>query len=154
VKTRQKQHLNRSNLKKFTPSFNFSDEYSHYLYSLRDIYPEIIAAQIGFFSIGRDNFITSGLIEFTSDIKLVFRESIDFSVHKIIKYVYEICRDNQLICFYDPQPHPNDLILASTFPHHKHVLPNIKRNRQPATGITFDKPNLPFLIMEIINQYL
>ena len=37
----------------------------------------------------------------------------------------------------------------STHPHHKHVPPNIKRNRIPAPEISFGQPNLPFLIEEI-----
>lgn len=39
--------------------------------------------------------------------------------------------------------------LASTHPHHKHIQPNIKHNRVPAPGLSFDQPNLPFLIQEI-----
>jgi len=49
----------------------------------------------------------------------------------------------------DPQPHPDDPMLASTHPHHKHVSPDIKHNRIPAPGLTFDQPNFPFLIREI-----
>jgi hypothetical protein len=47
------------------------------------------------------------------------------------------------------QPHPNDPSLASTDPHHKHVPPNIKRNRIPAPQMSFTQPNLPALIQEI-----
>ncbi len=47
------------------------------------------------------------------------------------------------------QPHPNDPTLASTLPHHKHVPPDIKHHRIPAPGLSFTKPNLPFLIEEI-----
>ena len=36
-----------------------------------------------------------------------------------------------------------------TFPHHKHVHPNIKRHRVPAPGISFEHPNLFTLIEEI-----
>ena len=39
--------------------------------------------------------------------------------------------------------------LASTNPHHKHIPPNIQRHRVPAPGLSFSKPNLPFLIKEI-----
>ena len=37
----------------------------------------------------------------------------------------------------------------STHPHHKHIRPDIKHNRIPASGLQFDAPNLPFLIEEI-----
>jgi hypothetical protein len=33
--------------------------------------------------------------------------------------------------------------------HHKHIPPNIKRNRIPAPDLSFESPNLPFLIGEI-----
>ena len=135
-------------------NFYFSTDYTSLLYSFKENYAEIINSKIGFFSIGKDVYVTSVVINFASDIQLVFRESIDFSNHKILKYVYNIYRHKQLVHYYDPQPHPDDPNLASTFPHHKHVPPNIKRNRQPAPGLSFDKPNLPFLIQEIIDTQL
>ena len=36
-----------------------------------------------------------------------------------------------------------------THPHHKHVPPNIKHHRIPASDLVFTEPNLPFLIREI-----
>jgi hypothetical protein len=51
------------------------------------------------------------------------------------------------------QPHPDNLALASTHPHHKHIRPDIKHNRArrapAAPGLSFTQPNLPFLIEEI-----
>jgi len=43
--------------------------------------------------------------------------------------------------------------LQSTFPHHKHIHPDIKHHRIPTTGIQLDKSNLPFLIQEILENY-
>jgi len=40
--------------------------------------------------------------------------------------------------------------LASTFPHHRHDPPDIKHNRKPAPGISFQTPNLPTLIADCI----
>ncbi len=37
----------------------------------------------------------------------------------------------------------------STHPHHKHIPPDIKHNRIPAPNLSFDAPNLPFLIQEV-----
>ena len=48
-----------------------------------------------------------------------------------------------------PFEHPHIPELASTNPHHKHVPPDIKHNRIPAPGISFEEPNLLFLIQEI-----
>jgi len=56
--------------------------------------------------------------------------------------------------WYDPQPHPDDPSLANTFPHHKHIPPNIKRHRIPAPGLSFSQPNVPFLIREIEEMFL
>ena len=42
-----------------------------------------------------------------------------------------------------------DPVLAATFPHHKHVPPDVKHHRIPAPELTFTSPNLPFLIAEI-----
>jgi hypothetical protein len=41
-----------------------------------------------------------------------------------------------------------------THPHHKHIPPGIKHHRVPAPGLSFDSPNLPFLIQEIEQTYL
>jgi len=43
----------------------------------------------------------------------------------------------------------NDPALQSTHPHHKHIPPNIKHNRIPASEMSFTQPNLPVLIWEI-----
>ncbi len=39
-------------------------------------------------------------------------------------------------------------------PHHKHVPPDIKRNRIPAPALSFTRPNLPLLIEEIERELL
>jgi len=65
-----------------------------------------------------------------------------------------VSRGGDILYWYDPQPHPEDLILAETHPHHKHVEPDIKRNRIPAPGLSFTRPNLPFIIEEIERELL
>lgn len=65
----------------------------------------------------------------------------------------EYCRvgypGKEKLYWYDSWPHPNDPSLASTYPHHKHIPPDIKHHRIPAHGLSFTQPNLPFLIEEI-----
>ena len=68
---------------------------------------------------------------------------------KETSYGYEIYRGEERLYWYDDFPHPNDQTLASTFPHHKHIPPDIKRNRIPAPKISFTRPNLPILLQEI-----
>ena len=76
-------------------------------------------------------------------------EDLDFARGMIRGYSYSVGRQGERLYWYDPQPHPNDSSLASTFPHHKHTPPDIKHHRVPAPGIGFDQPNLPILIEEI-----
>ena len=45
-------------------------------------------------------------------------------------------------------PYPDEPNLQSTYPHHKHIPPNIKHNRIPAQT-TFTRPNFDMLIREI-----
>ena len=42
----------------------------------------------------------------------------------------------------------------SAHPHHKHVRPDIKHHRVPAPGLSFQAPNLPFLIREVEREHL
>jgi len=39
--------------------------------------------------------------------------------------------------------------VASAFPHHKHMPPDIKHHRVPAPEMSFTRPNLVVLIQEI-----
>jgi len=81
-------------------------------------------------------------------------EQIDFDAQTIEYYSYTVSQRGERRYWYDPQPHPDDPSLASTFPHHKHIQPNIKHHRVPAPGIRFDKPNLSLLIEEIHKDFL
>jgi hypothetical protein len=93
--------------------------------------------------------ILEGEVFFSNDLRLRVREEIDFDVGLITSYGYEIYRGEERLCWYDDFPHPDDSHLALTFPHHKHIPPNIKRNRVPAPEISFTQPNLLVLIQEI-----
>ena len=69
-------------------------------------------------------------------------------------YGYEVWKDNNLLYWYDSQPHPNVPELQINHPHHKHIPPDIKHNRVPAPNLSFSRPNLPFLIEEIEHTLL
>ncbi len=77
--------------------------------------------------------------------------SISYSTLELLieGYGYEVWRGSEKLYWYDSQPHPADASLASTDPHHKHIPPDIKHHRVPAPGLSFNRPNLPFLIEEI-----
>ena len=90
-----------------------------------------------------------GEVFFKDGLRLRMREELDFDAGLITSYGYEVYKNETRLYWYDDFPHPNDTSLASTFPHHKHIPPNIKRNRIPAPNIDFSYPNLPFILQEI-----
>lgn len=92
--------------------------------------------------------IVEGEVFFSNGIRLRLREELDFDAGLITSYGYEVYRREERLYWYDDFPHPNDPTLASTFPHHKHLPPNIKRNRVPAAEISFTRPNFPVLVRE------
>jgi hypothetical protein len=82
-------------------------------------------------------------------VRLRVREVVNFDLGRLHYYSYAVYRGEERKLWYDSQAHPNDPSLASTHPHHKHVPPDIKHNRVPAPGLSFEQPNLPVIIQEI-----
>jgi hypothetical protein len=93
--------------------------------------------------------IAEGEVLFHNGLRLRLREEVDFEAGLIVSYGYEVYRGEDKLYWYDDFPHPHDPTLAATFPHHKHIPPDIKRHRIPAPDISFEQPNLPFLLREI-----
>ncbi|MGH7456809.1 MAG: toxin-antitoxin system TumE family protein [bacterium] len=93
--------------------------------------------------------IAEGEVSFSNGVRLRMREELDFDAGLITAYGYEVYRGDEKLYWYDDFPHPHDPTLASTFPHHKHVPPDIKHNRVPAPEINFMRPNLSVLLDEI-----
>ena len=93
--------------------------------------------------------IAEGEVYFASGIRLRMREELDFDAGVIAAYGYEVYRGTERLFWYDDFPHPEDASLASTFPHHKHVPPDIRKNRIPAPNLSFERPNLPVIVAEI-----
>ncbi len=93
--------------------------------------------------------MAEGEIFFAAGLRLRVREELDFADGLITSYGYEAYRSDEKLYWYDDFPHPNDPSLARSFPHHKHIPPNIKRNRIPAPALRFNQPNLLVLIEEI-----
>jgi len=93
--------------------------------------------------------IAEGEVHFTNGVRLRMREEVDFDAGLIVSYGYEVYRGTERLFWYDDFPHPEDESLASTFPHHKHVPPDIRQNRIPAANLSFNHPNLPTVIAEI-----
>jgi len=93
--------------------------------------------------------IAEGEMFFARGLRLRLREELDFEASLITSYGYEVYQSEERLFWYDDFPHPDDPTLAPTFPHHKHVPPDIRHHRIPAPGMSFILPNLPKLLQEI-----
>ncbi len=122
--------------------------YEHLLYTLPSQYPEISSSSLHLFTTGATTGLVRGRVWFHNGLELRVRELVDLSDGEILDYTYDVFRGEEAVRWYDPQPHPENPELASTFPHHLHESPNIKHNRKPAPGISFQIPNLPTLIAD------
>ena len=144
-------------------------DYQAFVYDLPNRYPSIERSSLVYIPLGARVGKVVGMILFPDDIVLCVQEFLNFELEVIEGYGYEVSRsrlpsgrlppaeeycrasypEKDKLYWYDSFPHPNDPSLASTHPHHKHVPPDIKRDRIPAPDLTFTAPNLPFLIEEI-----
>jgi hypothetical protein len=131
------------------PAFSRA-EYEHLLYMLPAQHPEIASSSLHLFTTSATAGLIRGSVWFNNGLELRVRELVDLSDGEILDYAYDVLRGGEPVRWYDPQPHPENPELASTFPHHLHEPPDIKRNRKPAPGINSQIPNLPTLIADCI----
>jgi len=127
-------------------------EFEFFVNGIEKRYRDIKVSNLNFKKLGQTIGELTGEIEFDKDIKLKVSERIDFSKDTIESYRYEVYQGKAILYWYDPQPHPDEPSISLTFPHHKHIYPNIEQHRVPAPGLGFTKTNLIFLIEEIINN--
>lgn len=111
--------------------------------------PSIVQSTIRAWSVSPYTGIAEGEVQFSNHLWLRMREELDFDDQLITSYGYEVYRGTEKLYWYDDFPHPNDLTLAATHPHHKHIPPDIKHHRIPAPGLSHQQPNLLYLITEI-----
>jgi len=128
--------------------------YGKLIYSLQEGYASVRRSTLVLASIGSTLAKLEGQVIFESDVVLDVWELVDFAAGQIRNYSYEIYHASEKIAWYDPFEHPHIAELASTYPHHKHILPDLKHNRIPAPGISFGQPNLPTLIEEIEREVI
>ena len=128
-------------------------EYEVFVYTLPQSYEEIEYSTLIIAQRGRRYAELTGELGFSAGFRLVAYERLTWDKETLVidGYSYEVWDGPDKLYWYDSQPHPDDPSLASTHPHHKHVPPEIKHNRVPAPIISFESPNLPFLIREIIS---
>jgi hypothetical protein len=127
------------------------EDYELFLYTLTEQSSSIRRSTLTFVRLGASLARVAGDLHFDREIRLVVRERILYHrLPAIIDwYGYEVWQGGQKLYWYDSQPHPDDPTLQSTYPHHKHVSPDIKHNRIPAPEMSFTQPNLPVLVREI-----
>jgi len=135
-------------LKMADTSLNSLTDYSRFVTELFHR-PTVVSSTVTVWSDSPYTGIAEGEVFFSNGIRLRLREELDFDAGLITSYGYEVYRGAERLYWYDDFPHPNDPNLVSTFPHHKHIPPDIKHNRIPAPEIRFNRPNLPVLIREI-----
>ena len=123
-------------------------EYTHFLSQLQH-HPTVERSTVVVWSNSPYTGTAEGEVWFKGNLRLRMREEIDFDAESITSYGYEVYRGDEKLYWYDDFPHPQEPSLAPTFPHHKHIPPEMKRNRIPAPNISFTRPNLPVLVQEI-----
>jgi hypothetical protein len=111
--------------------------------------PDVTSSTVTVWSDSPWTGIAEGEVFFGGGIRLRMREELDFDAGLITAYGYEVYRGDERLFWYDDFPHPQDATLAPTFPHHKHIPPDIRHHRVPAPGMSFVAPNLPVLLKEI-----
>ncbi len=127
------------------------EDYELFLYTLIESFPSVSRSTVTFVRKGATLARVVGEVYFEHSIRLVVRERILY--HRLPAvidwYGYEVWRGEEKLYWYDSQPHPDDLTLQSSHPHHKHIPPDAKHNRIPAPEMSFTRPNLPVLIQEV-----
>ncbi len=97
--------------------------YEHLLYTLPQQHPEIASSSLHLFTTSATTGLVEGSVHFHNGLELRVRELVDLSDGEILDYSYDVLQNGEAIRWYDPQPHPEDPDLASTFPHHLHEPP-------------------------------
>lgn len=123
-------------------------QYAQLIYSLLADRPTVARHTLAVFTVSQTVGMTRGQVLFHSGHVLHVFEQIDFISRRILKYFYELTYEGDSLWWYDPMPHPDVPDLQSTHPHHKHIPPDVKRDRIPAPGLSFAEPNLPRLLEE------
>lgn len=130
------------------------EDYALFLYTLTEQFPSVRRSTVTFVRRGATLARVAGELSFDYGIRLVVRERVIFDRLPVMIdwYGYEVWQGEEKLYWYDSQPHPDDPLLQSTHPHHKHIPPDIKHHRIPAPEMSFTQPNLPVLIREIENR--
>ena len=124
--------------------------YEELVHTLGQRFPSIKGSTLVVVQRGKRVATLQGEINFSQGYRIAVKERLSFDEGPVVieDYAYELWYKGDKVAWYDSQPHPGDPKLASTYPHHKHIPPDIKHNRIPAPGMSFNQPNLSTLIQE------
>lgn len=128
--------------------------YSAWVYALAERHSFVTHSTLALTPIGATLAKLEGRIECAGELRVEVWELVDFSTRRIRTYSYKIYLSGGKICWYDSWPHPEIPSLATTFPHHKHILPNLREYRVAAPGIQFDAPNLDTVLEDVQREWL
>lgn len=116
------------------------EDYELFVYTLSEQFPLVRCSTVAFIRRGATLARVAGKLYFDYGIHLVVRERLLYHRLPIVIdwYGYEVWRSGEKLYWYDAQPHPNEPPLQSTYPHHKHIPPDIKHHRIPTAEMSFD----------------
>ena len=128
-----------------------ADDYELFIYEIKERFPSVRHSTLTFVRRGNSLVRVAGELHFDRDVRLIVRERIVYDRQPAVidSYGYEVWKGSEKLYWYDSQPHPGAQDLKSTYPHHKHIHPDMKHHRIPAPLMSFSTPNLPELIKEI-----
>jgi len=130
------------------------ESYSTFVYALAERHPFVTHSTLTLVPIGAALAKLEGRVECQARIHLEVWELIDFATNRIRAYSYEVYREEKKVCWYDAWEHPEIPALAATFPHHKHLPPNLRDHRVPAPGISFELPNSDVVLEDVRRDWL
>ena len=131
--------------------FQSLNDYEEFIYTLSLRFASIQHSTLIVVRRGRRTAVLQGEIGFVDGYRISVKERLTLDAGEVVieDYGYEMWHSAEKIAWYDSQPHPDDPMLASNHPHHKHVHPDIKHHRIPAPQMSFTSPNLVALIEEV-----
>lgn len=132
-------------------ALNTYGDYARLIFFLLADRASVESHTIGVYSTSQTIGVARGQVVFRSGHVLRVFEQVDFVVHRIAKYFYELTYEGEPLWWYDSMPHPDAPELQSSHPHHKHIPPDIKHHRIAAAELSFIRPNVPVLIDEVEN---
>jgi hypothetical protein len=118
--------------------------YETLLYTLVEKFAEVRASTLRLYPNAKTTAIVRGSVFFENGLELRVFEYLDLSDGGILDYSYTVYQGEKKIRWYDPQPHPENEELASTFPHHFHEEPEItSATANPRQGFPSIRPTCP-----------